>query len=170
MWLWVSISDQEVLGIHCVCLELQTSNTLLCFYFFYLKKFFLIFYFILFYFIGFSRQGSLYSPGCPGTHFVDQAGLELRNLPTSASRVLGLKACATTPSLLCFYWGFKPRSSYLWSQFFDHWVISRTPKCSIVTLTRNTLIMGWLSLGLTNYFGLCSYKFSELIFRLVYYM
>jgi hypothetical protein len=33
---------------------------------------------------------SLYSPGCPGTHFVDQAGLELRNPPASASRVLGL--------------------------------------------------------------------------------
>jgi hypothetical protein len=29
--------------------------------------------------------------------FVDQAGLELRNPPASASRVLGLKACATTP-------------------------------------------------------------------------
>jgi hypothetical protein len=40
---------------------------------------------------------SLCSPGCPGTHFVDQAGLELRNPPASASRVLGLKACATTP-------------------------------------------------------------------------
>jgi hypothetical protein len=39
---------------------------------------------------------SLYSPGCPGTHFVDQAGLELRNLPASASRVLGLTAYATT--------------------------------------------------------------------------
>jgi hypothetical protein len=26
------------------------------------------------------------------THFVDQAGLELRNPPASASRVLGLKA------------------------------------------------------------------------------
>jgi hypothetical protein len=39
---------------------------------------------------------SLCSPGCPGTHSVDQAGLELRNLPASASRVLGLKACATT--------------------------------------------------------------------------
>jgi hypothetical protein len=33
----------------------------------------------------------------PGTHFVDQAGLELRNPPASASRVLGLKVCATTP-------------------------------------------------------------------------
>jgi hypothetical protein len=41
------------------------------------------------------------SPGFPGTHSVDQAGLELRNLPASASRVLGLKACATT-ARLCF--------------------------------------------------------------------
>jgi hypothetical protein len=39
------------------------------------------------------------SLGCPGTHFVDQAGLELRNPPASASQVLGLKACATTPRL-----------------------------------------------------------------------
>ena len=35
---------------------------------------------------------SLYSPDCPGTYFVDQAGLKLRNPPASASRVLGLKA------------------------------------------------------------------------------
>jgi hypothetical protein len=40
---------------------------------------------------------SLYNPGCPGTHFVEQAGLELRNPPVSASQVLGLKVCATTP-------------------------------------------------------------------------
>jgi hypothetical protein len=40
---------------------------------------------------------SLCSPGCPGTHFADQSGLKLRNPPASASRVLGLKACATTP-------------------------------------------------------------------------
>jgi hypothetical protein len=46
----------------------------------------------------FRDRVSLYSPGCPGTHFVDQAGLELRNPPASASRVLGLKAC-TTPGL-----------------------------------------------------------------------
>ena len=45
---------------------------------------------------------SLCSSGCPGTHFVDQAGLKLRNLPASASRVLGLKACATTPGLSQF--------------------------------------------------------------------
>jgi hypothetical protein len=29
---------------------------------------------------------SLCSPGCPGTHSVDQAGLELRNPPASASQ------------------------------------------------------------------------------------
>jgi hypothetical protein len=45
----------------------------------------------------FRDRASLYSPGCPGTHSVDQAGLELRNSPASASQVLGLKACATTP-------------------------------------------------------------------------
>jgi hypothetical protein len=47
---------------------------------------------------------SLCSPGWPRTHSVDQAGLKLRNPPASASRVLGLKACATMPgSLLLFY-------------------------------------------------------------------
>jgi hypothetical protein len=39
---------------------------------------------------------SLCSPGYPGTHSVDQAGLELRNLPASASQVLVLKECANT--------------------------------------------------------------------------
>jgi hypothetical protein len=46
----------------------------------------------------FRDRVSLCSPGCPGTHSVDQAGLELRNLPASSSQVLGLKACTTTPS------------------------------------------------------------------------
>jgi hypothetical protein len=46
----------------------------------------------------FRDRVSLCSPGCPRTHYVDQAGLELRNLPASASRVLGLKAYATTSS------------------------------------------------------------------------
>jgi hypothetical protein len=36
----------------------------------------------------FRDRVSLCSPGCPGTHFVDQAGLKLRNPPASASRVL----------------------------------------------------------------------------------
>jgi hypothetical protein len=43
---------------------------------------------------------SLCSPGCPGTHSVDQAGLKLRNPPASASQVLGLKARATTAQLV----------------------------------------------------------------------
>jgi hypothetical protein len=50
-----------------------------------------------FFLLVFRDRVSLCSPGCPETHFVDQAGLELRNLPASASQVLGLKACATTP-------------------------------------------------------------------------
>jgi hypothetical protein len=45
---------------------------------------------------------SLCSPGYPGTHFVDQAGLKLRNLSLSNSQVLGLKACATTPGQTLF--------------------------------------------------------------------
>ena len=53
----------------------------------------------LFFVLVFRDRVSLYSPGCPRTHFVDQAGLELRDPPASASRVLGLKACATTPGL-----------------------------------------------------------------------
>jgi hypothetical protein len=64
-----------------------------------------VFVFVFCFFV-FSRQGfSLYSPGCPGTHSVDQAGLELRNPPASASRVLGLKVCTTTPGCFCFYFG-----------------------------------------------------------------
>jgi hypothetical protein len=39
---------------------------------------------------------SLCSPGCPGTHSVEQAGLELRDPPVSASHMLGLKVCAPT--------------------------------------------------------------------------
>jgi hypothetical protein len=49
-------------------------------------------------FLFFRDRVSLYSPDCPGTHSVDQADLELRNSPASASQVLGLKACATMPS------------------------------------------------------------------------
>jgi hypothetical protein len=44
----------------------------------------------------FQDRISLCSPGCHGTHSVDQAGLELRNPPASASLVLGLKTYATT--------------------------------------------------------------------------
>ncbi|GAB1295921.1 Ran-binding protein 17 [Apodemus speciosus] len=46
-----------------------------------------------------SLQVSLCSPGCPRTHSVDQAGLEIKNVPASASQVLGLK-----------HWEFAPNS------------------------------------------------------------
>jgi hypothetical protein len=61
---------------------------------------FVLFCFVLFCFVvcffDFRDRISLYSPGCPGTHSVDQAGLKLRNPPASASQVLGLKACPST--------------------------------------------------------------------------
>jgi hypothetical protein len=41
--------------------------------------------FIFIFIVFFRDKVSLCSPGCPGTHSVDQAGLELRNLPASAS-------------------------------------------------------------------------------------
>jgi hypothetical protein len=52
--------------------------------------------YIYIYILVFQDRVSLCSPGCPGTNSVDQAGLELRNPPASASQVLGLKVCATT--------------------------------------------------------------------------
>jgi hypothetical protein len=67
-----------------------------CIFFFF---FFWVFFFVLF----FQDRVSLYSPGCLGTHSVDQAGLRLRNLPASASQVLGLKVCAITARLHCIF-------------------------------------------------------------------
>ena len=64
---------------------------------------FFLFLFFFFFFSFFWDRVSLCSPGCPGNHSVDQAGLKLRNSPASASQVLGLKACATTPSLVQFF-------------------------------------------------------------------
>jgi hypothetical protein len=55
-------------------------------YYVFLWDFLFVFWFWVFW-----DRVSWYSPGHPGTHFVDQAGLELRNLPASASQVLGLK-------------------------------------------------------------------------------
>ena len=58
------------------------------------------------FFFSFQTRVSLYSLGCPGTHFVDQAGLELRNPPASAPQVLGLQACTAKPgkrTLSCFF-------------------------------------------------------------------
>ena len=51
-------------------------------------------------YFSFSRRVSLCSPGCPGALYTDQAGLELRDHPASASQVLGLKAHTAMPSAL----------------------------------------------------------------------
>jgi hypothetical protein len=61
------------------------------------ENFLFIYYLFIYLFLFFRDRVSLRSSDCPGTHFVDQAGLELRNPPASASQVLGLKACTTTP-------------------------------------------------------------------------
>jgi hypothetical protein len=47
--------------------------------------------FDFFFFLVFQSRVSLCSHGCPGICSVDQAGLELRDLPASASQVLELK-------------------------------------------------------------------------------
>ncbi|GAB1299214.1 Complement component C6 [Apodemus speciosus] len=63
----------------------------------------------------FSRQElknsevSLCSPGCPGTHSVDQAGLKLRNLPASASQMLGLKGLTEEQTQNCVRYETKKR-------------------------------------------------------------
>ena len=62
----------------------------------------MVFFFVFLLGVGRSDRVSLYSLGCPGTHSVDQAGLELRNPPVSASRVLGLKAVPPRPALVLF--------------------------------------------------------------------
>jgi hypothetical protein len=48
------------------------------------------------FFCFFQDRVYLCSPGCSRTHSVDQACLRLRDMPPSASQVLGLKACANT--------------------------------------------------------------------------
>jgi hypothetical protein len=68
------------------CLETSSTKEISPFILFY----FILFYFILFILV-FRDRVPLDSPDYPGTHFVDQAGLKLRNLPASASQVLGLK-------------------------------------------------------------------------------
>ena len=65
---------------------------------FFVCLFVFVFVFVcLFVCLFFRARVSLYIPGCPGPPFVDQAGLELRNLPASAFQVMGLNVCATMP-------------------------------------------------------------------------
>jgi hypothetical protein len=77
-------------GRHTVCIKTYRQNTNM-----YNIKLFCLFGWLVWFF---RDRVSMCSPGCRRTHFVDQAGLNLRNPPASASQVLGLKVCATTPS------------------------------------------------------------------------
>ena len=51
-------------------------------------------FFVCLFVLFFRDRVSLCSLGCPGTHFVDQAGLKMRNPPASAYQVLRLKTRA----------------------------------------------------------------------------
>jgi hypothetical protein len=81
----------------------MASFTLILFNLGTLKVVLFSFVFSFFFFFFFQDKVSLCSPDCPGTHSGDQAGLELRNSPASASQVLGLKACTTTPSIMVLF-------------------------------------------------------------------
>jgi hypothetical protein len=64
------------------------------------SKFFL---FVCLFLVFFETVSCLCSFGCPRTHSVDQASLKLRYPPASASKVLGLKAYATAPGSIFFF-------------------------------------------------------------------
>jgi hypothetical protein len=59
-------------------------------------SFFVVVVVVVFCFLFFRDRFSQYSPGCPETHSLYHAGLELRNPPASASGVLELKVFAIT--------------------------------------------------------------------------
>ena len=77
-----------------------------------------------FFFLFFRDKVSLCSPGCPETHFVDQAGLELRNPPASASLAL-MKFLPFRDQQSFFLFFFKnpqlPSTVWLWVSVSD-WV------------------------------------------------
>ena len=73
-------------------------------------------------------RDSLCSSGCPETHSVDQAGLELRDLPAPSSQVLELKACATTTWLLLpSFFFFFPSVGFCTVQIYVRVVFSSNP-------------------------------------------
>ena len=67
------------------CSSKSKSVLFFCFVLFCLFCFVLVFWIWIF-----RDRISLCSPGCPGTHSLDQAGLELRNLPASVSQSAGI--------------------------------------------------------------------------------
>jgi hypothetical protein len=84
----------------------------------------------------FRDRVSLCSPGSPGTHSVDQVGLELRNPLASASQGLGLKACATTAGKIQTFYFFTAKgfllnyvvSFYYWQNKTKQTNKKKTPK------------------------------------------
>ena len=71
-----------------------------CFVLFLFICFIVFIWFGLVWFFFFFFPETELSLGYPGTHSVEHAVLELRNLPASAFQVLGLKVCATTTQLI----------------------------------------------------------------------
>jgi hypothetical protein len=67
-----------------------------------------------FVFICFWDRISLYSPGHPGTHCIDQAVLELRDPPVSVSWLLELNACTAAWQYLLFYYCVKSCLHVMW--------------------------------------------------------
>jgi hypothetical protein len=102
-----------------------------------------------FWYLVFGDRVSLYSPGCPGTHSVDQAGLELRNLPASASQVLRLKAWAITARLIIVLFKFSTSSCLVSVQIFV-----RFWELISCTQVPNFLAKDWITGSLPNLFHL----------------
>jgi hypothetical protein len=125
----------------------------------------------------FRDRVSLCSPGYSETHSVDQAGLELRNPPASASQVLVLKACATTPSLHNIYilpskYVAVVKTILLFVCFFVDFLVFENVMANIITEISNYLILGSYvvcvdSLNITDIERLPapSWVFSMLSFR-----
>jgi hypothetical protein len=74
------------------------------------------------------RFPNLCISGCPGTHSVDQADLELNDPPASASQGLGLKVCPPLPLHVALYILSKKHDIPLFEQLQKHfkkWTIYR---------------------------------------------
>lgn len=85
-----------------------------------------------FFFFSFLDRVSLWSPDCPGTLYVAQAGLKLQDPSTSTSPVWELKACATMPShhsqLIRHAVQLHKRESQHWAK--APWLCVLWPECS----------------------------------------
>jgi hypothetical protein len=120
----------------------------------------------------FGDRVSLSSPGCPGTHSIDQAGLELRNPPASASQVLGIKACATTAQLsfaflfyqYIFFFSFYPKGPL---HIYNDAQVSVFVGFVSVQMSGSLLLL--LSVGLFSFCLFILFNSYMLVFVLFYY-